>query len=474
MAPTPATSTALASTWAAQGDLPALDVAMVEEPCTKAKFGRFGAYEVTKKLGEGEFASVYRARRAEDPEVEYAIKAIDKANVQRHNSILKSKRNIRRVNLEVLAMRRFRHGGICQLYEVMQTPSYVYLVLEMGERDLFSFLDEHPDGCPELYVKQIMRILALGLRHCHNAGIAHRDLKPENVLVCGDPEKWATGGATDGIVKLCDFGLCATITEGAKLTDFVGSPGFFAPELMTRKDYDGAIADMWSLGAVMVEMVLGHNDFDDLWCPPCLRAASFSWFSPSPSNPQPPAADECLHDVSLFKRGIRESIHRVELGSCEMPPSEPVRQCFKMLLQMEPESRSSIHQLCSAPWFDLLEAKADGSHGMVRLTFDRTSFTTELGKASAPKGPVERRFAYRSIPTMAKPGLETIPSSNNLCSDSDADATSPVNNERKSLTLGQVLDPVDDVLRCKTPETPKSPTKFAVIAPPAQAEVPAQ
>ena len=288
MAPTPATSTALASTWAAQGDLPALDVAMVEEPCTKAKFGRFGAYEVTKKLGEGEFASVYRARRAEDPEVEYAIKAIDKANVQRHNSILKSKRNIRRVNLEVLAMRRFRHGGICQLYEVMQTPSYVYLVLEMGERDLFSFLDEHPDGCPELYVKQIMRILALGLRHCHNAGIAHRDLKPENVLVCGDPEKWATGGATDGIVKLCDFGLCATITEGAKLTDFVGSPGFFAPELMTRKDYDGAIADMWSLGAVMVEMVLGHNDFDDLWCPPCLKRRVLFVVFTIPFKPPPP------------------------------------------------------------------------------------------------------------------------------------------------------------------------------------------
>ncbi|KAH8044299.1 protein kinase [Aureococcus anophagefferens] len=388
MAPTPATSTALASTWAAQGDLPALDVAMVEEPCTKAKFGRFGAYEVTKKLGEGEFASVYRARRAEDPEVEYAIKAIDKANVQRHNSILKSKRNIRRVNLEVLAMRRFRHGGICQLYEVMQTPSYVYLVLEMGERDLFSFLDEHPDGCPELYVKQIMRILALGLRHCHNAGIAHRDLKPENVLVCGDPEKWATGGATDGIVAL-------------RLRPL-------------RDDHRGRQAH-------------GLHEF--------------------------------LHDVSLFKRGIRESIHRVELGSCEMPPSEPVRQCFKMLLQMEPESRSSIHQLCSAPWFDLLEAKADGSHGMVRLTFDRTPFDGARQGVRA-QGPVERRFAYRSIPTMAKPGLETIPSSNNLCSDSDADATSPVNgdHERKSLTLGQVLDPVDDVLRCKTPETPKSPT----------------
>ena len=156
MAPTPATSTALASTWAAQGDLPALDVAMVEEPCTKAKFGRFGAYEVTKKLGEGEFASVYRARRAEDPEVEYAIKAIDKANVQRHNSILKSKRNIRRVNLEVMAMRRFRHAGICQLYDAMQSQTCIYLILEIGERDLFTFLDDFPEGCPELIIKQIM------------------------------------------------------------------------------------------------------------------------------------------------------------------------------------------------------------------------------------------------------------------------------------------------------------------------------
>ena len=53
-----------------------------------------------------------------------------------------------------------------------------------------------------------------------------------------------------GIVKLCDFGLCATVHEGCMLNDFVGSPGFFAPELMMRRQYDGACADMWSIGAV--------------------------------------------------------------------------------------------------------------------------------------------------------------------------------------------------------------------------------
>ena len=72
-----------------------------------------------------------------------------------------------------------------------------------------------------------MRILALGLRHCHNAGVAHRDIKPENILVVGDPLTWAGADDRAGIVKLCDFGLCASIHDGAMLNDFVGSPGFF-------------------------------------------------------------------------------------------------------------------------------------------------------------------------------------------------------------------------------------------------------
>ena len=101
----------------------------------------------------------------------------------------------------------------------------------------------------------------------------------------GDPATW---GDAEGVVKLCDFGLCADVAGDPRLTDFVGSPGFFAPELMTRKDYDGAIADMWSLGAVMVEMVLGHNDFDDLWCPPCLKRRVLFVVFTIPFKPPPP------------------------------------------------------------------------------------------------------------------------------------------------------------------------------------------
>lgn len=301
----------------------------------------------------------------------FALKAINKAMVQRHQSLHKSKRNIRRVDTEVMAMRRFSHGGICQLYDVMQSHEYVYLVMEMGERDLFSFLDEFPDGCPELIIKQVVRILALGLRHCHNHGIAHRDIKPENILVCGHPCEW---GNSDSVVKLCDFGLCAAIHAGGLLSDFVGSPGFFAPELMIRRQYDGAAADMWSFGAVMVELFLGHRAFDALWCPPY----------------------EQLNDVVAFSTGIAAAVHRVKLGTYEPPyepPSEPVRQLFDQLLQIEPERRSSIEQICSARWFELLTVTSDGVTQLLRLTFDidRSAFDN---RPSA-----QRRVAYRETPS---------------------------------------------------------------------------
>lgn len=363
---------ALVSTWAAQSDLPPLDPTLVENIDEVYETGSIGNYNVLRMLGEGEFACVYECGR---PGLDgtFALKAIIKAKVQRHNNLHKSKRNIRRVNTEVMAMRKFSHGGICELYDVMQSSTMVYLVMEMGERDLFAFLDEHPDGCPELIMKQIARILALGLRHCHNHGVAHRDIKPENILVCGQPSDWANADA--GIVKLCDFGLCAPIHPGELLNDFVGSPGFFAPELMMRRRYDGAKADMWSLGAVMVEMFLGHKFFDSLWCPPY----------------------EYLSDVEAFSTGIASAVARVKLGSHE-PPSEPVRKLFDQLLQVEPERRASIDQICSAKWFELLRVSPEGYTQLLRLTFDRESRAFERPSSA------NRRVAYRELP----PQLSTI------------------------------------------------------------------
>ena len=254
--------TDLESAWAQQDALP---------PCVPADSllteTRVGPYEVLRRLGDGEFSTVVECRAGAAPET-YALKVIGKAKVLRPSSIVKSIRNIGRVNREVKAMRAANHAGICRLFDVMQTPSHIYLVLEKGDRDLYALIDDYPGGCPETVVKSATRVLVLALRHCHTTmRIAHRDIKPENVLVCGDPHTWHQNPDA-GIVKLCDFGLCADIPEdGWLLSDFVGSPGFFAPELLQRPAYDGARADLFSLGAVMVELIFGHDFFGAVWYP---------------------------------------------------------------------------------------------------------------------------------------------------------------------------------------------------------------
>ena len=66
-------------------------------------------------------------------------------------------------------------------------------------------------------------------------------------------------------VVLCDFGLCARVSEGKLLDDFCGSPGFFAPEMFVHGSYDGKQADVWSIGCILLELLVGHDTFGECW-----------------------------------------------------------------------------------------------------------------------------------------------------------------------------------------------------------------
>ena len=96
--------------------------------------------------------------------------------------------------------------------------------------------------------------------YCHDLGICHRDLKPENILLTFDKE---LGKCID--LKLCDIGLAAKISSNSMLSDFCGSPGFFAPEMIIAGKYHGDKADIWSVGCILLEMLFGHRKFIDIW-----------------------------------------------------------------------------------------------------------------------------------------------------------------------------------------------------------------
>ncbi|KAH8050285.1 protein kinase [Aureococcus anophagefferens] len=195
----------------------------------------------------------------------------------------------------------------------------------------------------------------------------------------------------------------------------------------------------------MVEMLLGHRAFDSLWCPPY----------------------EHLHDVSAFSCGICEAVSRVKLGSVETPPSEPVRKLLEMLLQVEPERRANVEEVCGAKWFDLLKATANGAMQLLRLTFDRGDRPSFDGRP-APK-PAERRAAYRETPR----ALPKIASEGNLAKAAEAERVDtastaagespgepPADGDDRAKV--DALAGGDDDLKCKTPRDPAA-------APPATA-----
>ena len=167
---------------------------------------------------------MFECVKREDRSKKFACKAIRKERVQRHASLHKAKRNIKRVDTEVRALKRFSHAAVVRLYDVIQSPQHVYLVLERGDRDLYAFLDDYKDGCTEDVVRSVMRIAALGLRHCHAQGIAHRDLKPENLLLDSNYN-----------IKIADFGFAGPVNgrvkNGYSYTK-LGTLNYMAPEII--------------------------------------------------------------------------------------------------------------------------------------------------------------------------------------------------------------------------------------------------
>ncbi|RHY83296.1 hypothetical protein DYB26_001241 [Aphanomyces astaci] len=176
-----------------------------------------GDYTIHGTLGEGQYAAVYACSR----------------NASKLNDITA----LVRVHSEISALSdpALRHPSLLSVKHVIHTSKFIYLVTERGGKDLFDFFE----GVSEATALRIAFKIVEAVKHMHMHGYCHRDLKPENILFTHD----------NYMVKIVDFGLCAKVGT-TPLTDFCGSPGFFAPEMLLHDQYDGQKADVWSIGAV--------------------------------------------------------------------------------------------------------------------------------------------------------------------------------------------------------------------------------
>lgn len=212
-----------------------------------------GNYVVGNVLGEGQFAVVKSCWKADDEEKEFALKIIKKERIATYNSL-------KRVSNEIEILSKLHSKSVVYIEEVFHTQTKLYMITEKGGRDLFEFFDEHPDGVPDAWAKDIMANILKGVHYCHENFVCHRDLKPENILLEFDS---SSGRCLH--LKLCDFGLGTVFNPKSLLTDFCGSPGFFAPEMIIHGSYFGDKADIWSVGCILLELVLGHEKFCDAW-----------------------------------------------------------------------------------------------------------------------------------------------------------------------------------------------------------------
>ncbi|GAU29277.1 hypothetical protein TSUD_226480 [Trifolium subterraneum] len=182
-------------------------------------------YEVMHELGSGNFAVTKLAKNIKTGEL-VAIKYIQRGN--------KIDENVER---EIINHRSLSHPNIINLKEIFVTPTHLGIVLEYADGgELFNRITSNPKG----RISEIEQI-------------CHRDLKLENTLLDGNPRTPR--------LKICDFGFSKSVHSRPK--SLVGTPAYIAPEILSRKEYDGKPADVWSCGVILYVMLFGAYPFQD-------------------------------------------------------------------------------------------------------------------------------------------------------------------------------------------------------------------
>ena len=174
-----------------------------------------------------------------------AVKEIDCERLSR-----KLKESLR---LEVEVMRRMRDDNILRFIDMANAGETVYIVLEYcAGGDLSQFIRRH-GRMDEAHARRFMLQLARGLKAMRKAQLIHRDLKPQNLLLSSDDMK--------AELKIADFGFARYIRDSEGMADTVcGSPLYMAPEVLNYQKYD-AKADLWSVGTILFEMLVGTVPF---------------------------------------------------------------------------------------------------------------------------------------------------------------------------------------------------------------------
>ncbi|KAJ1608830.1 cyclin dependent kinase A-like protein [Cryptosporidium canis] len=201
-------------------------------------------YENLEIIGEGTYGVVYKCRCKQSGEL-FAIKTFRNGTSELSTTTLR----------EISILREVSHPNIVSVQDVLLSSKSVSIVFEFFPYDLKRYLSMFPEKVPPIkFIKHIIFQILNGIFHLHICRIIHRDLKPQNILI----------GCERSIpdVKIADFGLSRVLSTPFKtLTREVVTLWYRAPEiLLGERNYSSSV-DIWSIGCIFIELLIGRPIF---------------------------------------------------------------------------------------------------------------------------------------------------------------------------------------------------------------------
>ena len=205
-----------------------------------------GMFEIGKPLGKGKFGRVYLAKERSTGFV-CALKVLHKSELQQG----KVEKQVRR---EIEIHKNLRHPNILRFYGHFHDSKRIFLMLEFaGKGELYKHLRKE-NRFPEWKAAQYIAQMAAALKYLHRKHVMHRDIKPENILV-----------GVHGEIKISDFGWSVHAPNNRRNT-MCGTLDYLPPEMIkpgSQENFYSEKVDLWSLGVLTYEFLVGEAPFED-------------------------------------------------------------------------------------------------------------------------------------------------------------------------------------------------------------------
>ena len=262
---------------------------------------QIGNYTLGAEVGSGAFGKVVLGKHILTGET-VAIKILDKMILSQ------TPEDYELVRQEISILKIVKHKFIVQLYEILQTPQHIFIVMEYCEgKDLMDYILAKT-RLSELESLKFFQQLINALFYLHSQNISHRDVKIDNMLLDRNKD-----------LKLVDFGLSTKYTDDTLLDQPCGTVVYAAPEVLDGNEYHGMLADVWSSGIVLFGMTSGYLPF-------------------------------CDQDDEVNKKHVLE-------GKIELPDffSPMLKDLLRHMLDINPITRYTLQDIREHPWFNMNE-----------------------------------------------------------------------------------------------------------------------